>query len=131
MNRTKFETRIDDLTPFQITTIEVDGKVINVSPPLNVQPEIFECEEKRPFPKRYLLFSDDELNLHVASSTRAELYEAIVSDLGFSYREYVLASDGNLSPAALEYKNLLSQRLQVKQPRLSKESENNQNGMTT
>lgn len=95
-----------DTSPFQIAEIEADGVRLRISPPLQVSPELDE-ETKQVF-----LFSDDELNLHVASSTRAELYEAIVSDLGFSYREYVLASDDDLSSAAIEFKRRLSQRLQ-------------------
>jgi len=95
-----------DMSPFQIAEIEVDGVRLRISPPIQVTPELDE-ETKQVF-----LFSDDELSLHVASSTRADLYEAIVSDLGFSYHEYVLASDGDLSPAAIEFKRRLSQRLQ-------------------
>ncbi|KAA0215796.1 MAG: hypothetical protein DYG94_06525 [Leptolyngbya sp. PLA3] len=95
-----------DTSPFQISEIEVDGVRLRIAPPLQVNPELDE-ETKQVF-----LFSDDELNLFIAAPTRAELYEEIVADLAFSYSEYVRADDETLSPAAVELKRRLSQRLQ-------------------
>lgn len=95
-----------DTSSFQISEIEVDGVRLRLSPPLPVVPELDDDT------KQVFLFSDEDLNLFIAAPTRAELYEEIVADLAFSYREYVQASDDELSTAALEFKSRLSQRLQ-------------------
>ncbi len=95
-----------DTSPFRISEIDADGVHLRITPPLTVSPELDE-ETKQVF-----LFSDEELNLFIAAPTRADLYEEIIADLAFSYREYVKAEDGDLSPAAVEFKNHLSQRLQ-------------------
>lgn len=95
-----------DLTPFHISQIEVDGVCLRLTPPLQVSPELDE-ETKQVF-----LFSDDDLSLHIAAPSRAELYEEVIADLAFSYREYVQAKDDDLSPAAVEFKRRLSERFQ-------------------
>jgi hypothetical protein len=96
-----------DMSTFHISEIEVDGVRLRLSPPLQVDPELDDDT------KQVFLFRDEDLNLFIAAPTRAGLYEEIVADLVFSYREYVQASDDELSPAALDFKGRLSRRLQV------------------
>ncbi len=99
-----------DLSPFYISEIEVDGLRLRLGPPLQVSPEL-DDETKQVF-----LFSDEGLNLFIAATTRADLYDEIVADLAFSYREYAQASDDDLSPAAVDFKRRLAQRLQEVPP---------------
>jgi len=94
-----------DTSPFQIAEIESDELRLRLTPPLEVVAEL--DEETR----QVFLFSDDSLNLHVAAASRAGLYEEVVADLLFSYREYALTPDEELSPAAAELKQRLLQRL--------------------
>lgn len=94
-----------DLSPFEISEITVDRVRLLINPPLLVSPELDEDT------KQVFMFADDELNIYIAAPTRADLYDEILADLAFSYREYVRAPDEDLSPAAVEFKRLLSRRL--------------------
>lgn len=95
-----------DTSPFLISEIQADGVRLRLDPSLTVTPELDEDT------KQLFLFSDEVLNLFIAAPTRADLYDEIIADLAFSYREYVRSPDDELSPAALAFKRLLLKRLQ-------------------
>jgi hypothetical protein len=94
-----------DETPFELERFESHGRTIRLDPPLVVTPELDDDTQQ------VFVFSDDELDLHVAAHTRGDLHDEIAASLAFAWDEYGRAADDDLTPAARALKSRLLARM--------------------
>lgn len=94
-----------DLTPFKLECFDSHGRTVRLAPPLTVAPELDDDTQQA------FVFSDDELDLHVAAHTRGELHDEIAASLAFAWEQYGSAADDELTPAAQVFKAKLRARM--------------------
>ena len=94
-----------DLSAYEISEVSDRTISLSVSPPLLVEPRLDEDT------KQFFVYDNQSLQIYVVANTRAELYEQIVDDLLFSYKEYALVSDDELTSDAIDFKGILATRL--------------------
>ena len=94
-----------DFTEFEIEKFISGDRFFRLDPGILVIPKLDEDT------KQVFVFSDEELDLHVAAYTIEELYDEIINDLTFAFDEYAKADDADLSPSAIQFKRALNGRI--------------------
>lgn len=89
-----------DLSPFYLSKVALPGRTLLFREDRRLEPELDETEQ-------LFLLQDEELGVDVMASTRDELYEALLDNLDFLWRNYAAAPDALLTSEAVALKGRL------------------------
>jgi len=95
-----------DLSPMTFSSIEQEGRILQLIPPLVVEPNLDEESQQ------LLVVSDAELDFHVYAQTRETLADDLTAELFLLWDEYAQAGDNELTDVALQLKRKLLIRMQ-------------------
>lgn len=82
-----------DLSAFYLTQFEYPDRVLLFKDEVAIEPELDES-------RQLMILREDHLGIDVVASTREELFQGLVDEIGILWRNYALAPDAELSPAA-------------------------------
>ena len=89
-----------DLSAFYLTQFEYSDRVLLFRDEVAIEPELDELQQ-------LMILREDHLGIDVVGSTREELLQGLVEEIEILWRNYALAPDTELSPAARRLKRSL------------------------
>jgi hypothetical protein len=93
-----------DLSPLVLGNCRFGDRVLEIAPPLVLQPTMDDSEQ-------LLCVLDEQLGVDAFASTRETLFSEIAEQLDMLWHEYALAEDDALDPVALQRKCALQSRM--------------------
>ena len=89
-----------DLSAFYLTQFEYPDRVLFFRDEIAIEPELDESQQ-------LMILRQDHLGIDVVGSTREELLQGLLEEIEILWRNYALAPDRELSPAARRLKRSL------------------------
>jgi hypothetical protein len=89
-----------DLSAFYLTQFEYPDRILLFKDEVAIEPEIDESQQ-------LMILREDQLGIDVVASTREELFQGLVNEIEILWRNYAMAPDAELSPAARRLKRRL------------------------
>jgi hypothetical protein len=94
-----------DLSAFYLTQIDYPDRVLLFRDGVTIEPELDESQQ-------LMILREDHLGIDVVGSTREELLQGLVEEIEILWRNYALAPDAELSPAARQLKRSLLEAIE-------------------
>jgi hypothetical protein len=94
-----------DMSPFYLTQFEYPERVLTFRGERSIEPELDESQQ-------FMVLMDEPLGIDVVAATREELFTALAEELDVLWRNYALAADEQLSPAAIQLKTRLREAIE-------------------